>query len=41
MDQSRKEAEELLKPYLEELERLEEADRVKSAQVTALKLALD
>ncbi|CAK88734.1 unnamed protein product (macronuclear) [Paramecium tetraurelia] len=41
MDQSEHEAKEMLKPYLTQLVQLEEADRLKQAQITALRLAIE
>ncbi|CAD8053510.1 unnamed protein product [Paramecium primaurelia] len=41
MDQSEHEAQEMLKPYLTQLAQLEEADRLKQAQITALRLAIE
>ncbi|CAD8197455.1 unnamed protein product [Paramecium octaurelia] len=41
MDQSEYEAKEMLKPYLTQLAQLEEADRLKQAQITALRLAIE
>ncbi|CAK87098.1 unnamed protein product (macronuclear) [Paramecium tetraurelia] len=41
MDQSEHEAKEMLKPYLQQLVQLEEADKLKQAQITALRLAIE
>ncbi|CAD8100764.1 unnamed protein product [Paramecium sonneborni] len=41
MDQSEYEAKEMLKPYLIQLAQLEEADKLKQAQITALRLAIE
>ncbi|CAD8107267.1 unnamed protein product [Paramecium sonneborni] len=41
MDQSEHEAKEMLKPYLIQLAQLEEADKLKQAQITALRLAIE